>query len=187
MAPLHLAEPLRLVHHHPGRLRVRADILRGDGSAAAADLRAALLDQPGVRSVVHNGFTGSVLIEYQPGQIEPDAILSRAANAAGLDGVIDEAQLPRDPDKPAEGVVLGVRVLNEVARAFTGDRTDLRMLVPAALAGAAVVSFLRRPILPRWDSLLWWSYSTFRDLNAEAFDRAGRIDLSHLREKGPKT
>jgi len=187
VAPLRLAEPLRLVHHHPGRLRVRAEVLRGDSSPAAADLRAALKNLPGVRSVGHNAFTGSVLIEYEPGQIEPDALLSRAAQAAGLDGVVDEAQLPRDPDKPAEGVVLGVRVLNEVARALTGDRTDLRMLVPAALAGAAVLSFFRRPVLPRWDNLIWWSYSTFRDLNAEAVDRAGRVDLSALREKGPKT
>ena len=187
MAPLRIAEPLRLVHHHPGRLRVRADVLRGEDSAAAADLRRVLQSMPGVRLVEHNAFTGSVLIEYEPGQVEPDAILGKAAQAAGLDGVVDEAQLPRDPEKPAEVIGVAARVANEVVRAFAGDRADLKLLVPAALAGAAVVSFFKRPVLPRWDNLLWWSYSTFRDLNGDAIDRAGKVDLSALREKGPKT
>ena len=84
--------------------------------------------------------------------------------------------------------ILGLKTYaNEVVRAFAGDRADLKLLVPAALAGAAVVSFFKRPVLPRWDNLLWWSYSTFRDLNGDAIDRAGKVDLSALREKGPKT
>jgi hypothetical protein len=183
VAPLRLAEPLRLVHHHPGRLRVRADALRGEQSERAADLRAALSGVPGVLRLEHAAFTGSILIEYAPGQVEPDALLARAAQAAGLDGVSDEAT-PHDPQAPARGVAMSARVLDEVVRAVTNDRADLRLLVPAALAGAAVVSFFKRPVLPRWDNLLWWSYSTFRDLNHEAVERAARADLSHLRERG---
>jgi hypothetical protein len=183
VAPLRIAEPLRLIHHHPGRLRVRADVLRGDSEAAQA-VREALQHLPGVRRVAHVPFTGSVLIEYEPGQVEPDAILGRAAQAAGLEGVVDEASLPHDPRAPAHGVALGARALDEVTRALSGGRTDLRVLVPAALAGAAVVSFLRRPFLPNWDNLLWWSYSTFRDLNHAEIDKAARVDLSHLHERG---
>lgn len=164
---------------------MRAAVLRGEGSAAASELKTALRGLPGVRRVEHSAFTGSVLIEYEPGQVEPDALLSRAAQAAGLDGVSDEAT-PPDPRAPAKGVAMTARVLDEVARALSGDRTDLRMLVPAALAGAAVFSFLRRPVLPRWDNLMWWSYSTFRDLNHDALEHADRADLSHLREKGAK-
>jgi hypothetical protein len=187
VAPLRIAEPLRLVHHHPGRLRVRADVLRGEDSQAAADLRAALTGVAGVLRVVHSPFTGSVLIEYEPGQVEPDALLARASQAAGLDGVVDEASLPRDTSAPARNLAVGARVLNEVTRALSGGRTDLNLLVPAALFGAAIASFLKEPVLPRWDNLLWWSYSTFRDLNHDAVKQAGQVDLSHLRAESPQT
>ncbi len=186
MAPLRIAEPLRLVHHHPGRLRVRADVLRGPESAAAAAAKSALTGMPGVSRVDYSEFTGSLLIEYTPGAVEPDALCSRAAQAAGLDGVTDEATPPNNPREPANAVALSARVLDEVARALTGERTDLKTLVPAALAGAALFSFLRRPLLPRWETLLWYSYSTFRDLNGDAMDKAARADLSALRERSAR-
>jgi hypothetical protein len=63
--------------------------------------------------------------------------------------------------------------LNAVAFELTGWRADLRSLVPAALAGAAAYSFVygKGPRLPRWDNLLYWSYSIFSALHSKEIER----------------
>src|SRR5260221_9538254 len=83
-------EPLTLVHHHPGRLRVRADAFRegaagppgappptagpggadeppGEGLRPVDRVRAALDAEPGIAAFLHNPRTGSILVEYEPG------------------------------------------------------------------------------------------------------------------------
>ncbi len=157
------ARTLRLVHHHPGRIRMRADAF-----FAASDAMARVLDalgaMPGVKSVQHAPRTGSVLVEYAPGLVEPDAILATTAVTAGLDTVLDE-MLDGRPPVDAAGVLIDfVRGADRVARELTGGRADLPLLVPAALAGAAVYSFVKDtngPRAPRWDSIAWWAYSMF--------------------------
>ena len=118
---------------------------------------------PGVIKVSHNPHTGSILIEYEPGLAEPDAILSRVAQAAGLARVVTDVS---DQDHRAElvGIVLDTfKALNSITRELTGGRADLRELVPAALAITSVVSLgmNRKDWLPRWDNALWWSHSIF--------------------------
>ena len=76
------AGSLELVHHHPGRLRLRSAAFL-DGDAAAARAREALLGSGTVRAVAHDPRTGSLLVEYEPGLSAPDAIVERAARAAG--------------------------------------------------------------------------------------------------------
>jgi hypothetical protein len=104
-----------------------------------------------------------VLIEYEPGLAEPDAILARTVSAAGLAGVVADAS---DGDRRGElvGIVLDAAgALNTIAREVTGGRADLRELVPAALAVTSVVSFVvnGKDRLPRWDNALWWAQSVF--------------------------
>lgn len=164
---------LELVHHHPGRLRVRADVLRDD-PALAERLSVALDAVAGVTKVTHNPQTGSLLVEYEPGLAEPEAIVERIAQVAGLMSPFDPRAV-RPVVKPAGAVIDGVRGLNAVVEELTGSRVDLRSLVPAALAGAAAYSFAygKGPRLPRWDNLLWWSYSVFTSLHAREIARAG--------------
>jgi hypothetical protein len=70
------------------------------------------------------------------------------------------------PVQPAMALIDGVRGLNEITSQVTGGRADLRVVVPAALAGLAAYSFSREKMrLPRWDNLLWWSYSIFTALH----------------------
>jgi heavy-metal-associated domain-containing protein len=186
-------EPLRLVHHHPGRLRLRAEAFRagagpreteklparaaGRGTDEAA-LRpalqralAALRAHAGVTRIAHSPFTGSLLIEYQPGRVEPGALLASVAAAAGLSGVVDEESMRRHHFDAAVAVVRGLGQANRATRELTGGRADLRTLVPAGLFAGALFSLFRRPLLPRWDNLLYWSYTMFRDLNTEVVQR----------------
>lgn len=175
-------EALELVHHHPGRLRVRAETFRAEGPLAG-QVREAILAMPGVTRFEHSVRTGSVLIEYEPGLTEPDSILSHLAEAAGVlpcaEGALARARTP------AILAVGAVQELNAIAAELTGYKADLRSLVPAGLAALSAFSLIagKEPRLPRWDNLLWWSYSLFFDHHREEIRRSaeGRR-LAHLEE-----
>jgi hypothetical protein len=155
-------EPLRLVHHHPGRLRLRSPVFEQDDQVIYL-VRDALRRIPAVTRVGHNRYTGSVVVEYHPGQVEPDALLSAIALAAGAGSVVDEALVRRRSADAAIGVIKAARSMSGVAHEVTGQ--DVGVLVPAALLASAVWSFVRAPVLPRWDNLLYWSWTVFHTLN----------------------
>ncbi len=162
--PSDAAALLHLVHHHPGRIRVRSEVFVGQDAPAVAAVRTSVEGIFGVTAVDHTPLTGSLLIRYEPGLAEPGLIAARIAEAAGLSGVVDDATDRGRRVDPAAVVVSTVRAANTVARELTGGRADLSVIVPAALASAAVVSFTRSSDrMPRWDNLLWWSYSMFLD------------------------
>jgi hypothetical protein len=158
--PRRLVEPLRLVHHHPGRLRVRADALR-DEPAAATPLRDALGAVGAVLRVEHKPQTGSLLVEYEVGEIEPDGLLALLVATGGFAGVVDEADLHGGRADLAQLVLGAMGRVNDLSRELTRGRTDLGGLVPAALVVAAAWSFARHPFPLRWDNLLYWAYSVF--------------------------
>jgi hypothetical protein len=165
---------LRLVHHHPGRIRMRAETFleAADNASRVID---ALVAIPGVRGAQHNARTGSILVEYTPGLVDPDSILTTAADVARLDGIIDEMLTGPPPFDAAGAVVGGVRGLDRVIRELTNDRADLPMIVPTALAGAAVYSFVKDmngPRVPRWDNLAWWAYSVFLQWHRQKIENA---------------
>ncbi len=165
-------EALVIVHHHPGRIRVRADSFRHDTSALDL-VREKLEALPGILRVSHNHASGSMLVEYEPGHAEPDTILGRIAEAAGLDRAIDEREARRRDAGPGLIAVEVVDELNSITHELTGWRADLRVLVPAALAGVAAYAFVagKEARLPRWDNLLWWSYSIFERHHRKEIER----------------
>jgi len=159
-------EPLRLVHHHAGYLRVRAAAFLGpDGaSPVVAAARTAAEAVPGFRSWLLNPKTGSVVIEYEPGALEPDDLLKHIAKSAGLPGV--EVATPRKMSR--EEIVSSfldkVEGVNEAVSHLTGGRADLREVVPVALAATSLVSLVLnedRGLLPFWSSALYHSYRVF--------------------------
>lgn len=163
------------MHHHPGRLRLRADALRGAaGTALLEKIVEAVRLLAGIVRVAGSAQTGSVLVEYEPGQVEPGMILAAAVNAAGFPGVVDEEALRLGASNTAVNVVRALSRADAATSALSAGRADLRLLVPAALLVGSAFSLLRRPVLPRWDNLLYWSYTLFRDLNAGAFERVAR-------------
>lgn len=168
-------EPLTLVHHHPGRLRVRASVFRelaegDDGGPSPLDrVRSALDAEPGIASVAHNARTGSLLIEYQPGLADSESILARIAEAADLDMPSDEGLAPR---KPALVAIDAAKEVNALVADLTGEQTDLRSLIPLGMAAFAAYSFVygKDARLPRWDNLLYWSYNVFSQLHRREID-----------------
>jgi hypothetical protein len=160
---------LRLIHHHPGRLRVRAHALEGP----APSISGSRLEALGVDGVEHQARTGSVLVTYTPGGVEPDEIIDAIADAANLERPQPQ---PRDPARPALFAIEATRELNRAVEELTGRRTDLRSLVPAAMLGAAAYSWMKRPgpKLPSWENLAYWSYQVFVALHRDEIERTAR-------------
>ena len=84
--PRHKDAKLRLVHFHPGYLRIQADafIHPADDSLVLTGAKTAAEAAPGFRSWSLKPKTGSVVIEYDNGAIEADDLLKTIAKGAGL-------------------------------------------------------------------------------------------------------
>ena len=161
---------LELAHHHPGRLRVRADVLI-DAQDVVMRVRESLDAIPGIVSVKYTAQTGSLLVEYEPGHADADDIILRIAEAADLAPPLDEAALQARRARPALIAIGATRELNRLTEEVTGGRADLRAIVPAALAGLAIYSFVEeKNRMPRWDNLLYWGFNIFTMLHRREID-----------------
>lgn len=166
-ASKHDSRALRLAHHHPGRVRLRSKAFEGANTADRA--LAALRERPGIEYVEHSPITGSVLIHYTPGQIGADEIMEDVAGAAEL--TISDEKAP-DPSDLTHLIIDKGRDLNALVAKVTGYHTDVRGIVPIALAGLAGYSFLtQKGRLPNWDNLAYWAFSIFTELHREELAR----------------
>lgn len=158
---------LSLAHHHPGRLRVRADALCDDVASAFerfSRVRGALGSLPGVHEVAHNAKSGSIRVDYEPGAVDPNALIEAIAHAAELRA--PSAEAPQPVRRVASVVISVTRDLNALTSELTGGRADLRDLIPLAMSGAAAYSFfVKKERLPRWDNLAYWAFSLFHSLH----------------------
>ena len=164
--PPAIHEPLRLVHHHAGYLRARAhafvDVNGENPSVAAA--RAAAESTPGFQSWSHDPKTGSIVVQYTPGAVDPDDLLKHVATSAGLNGIEHQLVTGMNRDELVRVVMDAFQDANRVVREATGGAADLRELVPLGLVLTSAVSFVfhdNRSRLPRWDSALYHAYRIF--------------------------
>lgn len=159
-------EALRLVHHHAGYVRVRsAAFVQADkGSAVLTAARTAAESAPGFRSWAHNPKTGSVVIQYEPGEVEADDLLKHIAKSAGMRGVEVATPHKATRQEVVSNFLDFVESVNQTCSHLTGGRVDLREIGPVALAAISVVSFIlneERGRLPQWSSALYHSYRVF--------------------------
>jgi len=179
---------LRLLHHHAGYVRVQADLFvdsAGD-EGALADAHAATSAVPGVHSWTHNPRTGSVVVTYDPAAVEADDLVNHIAKHAGLRGVA--TALPRKASRQdvVSAVLDAVQDVNGVVRQLTGERADLRELVPFALAVSSVVSFIlheHRGRLPHWGNALYHSYRVFMHWHRPEIRARERVARQHEAER----
>ena len=162
--PKPINESLRLVHHHPGYLRIQVDaFIQGDG-ALVKDAQAAAEAFSGYRSWTYNPRTGSVVVEYDPDICEPDDLLSHIVKSVGLQGVVNSSKGKMNRQELVSAFLNSVEDVNQIVSHLTGNRADLRELVPAALAITSVVSWVYYDDLgrlPPWYSTLYRSYRVF--------------------------
>lgn len=164
--PERIDEPLRLVHHHAGYLRIHAaafmEPARDPNVVTAAQAAAEAV--PGVRSWSHNPKTGSVVVEYDPGTLEADDLLKHIAKSAGFRGVENSTSRRMNRQELVSVFLDTVQDVNQVVSQLAAERADLRELVPVALAVTSVVSFVfndNRGRLPHWSNAAYHSYRVF--------------------------
>ena len=158
----HKDAKLRLVHFHPGYLRIQADafIHAADDSPLLTGAKAAA----GFSSWSLKPKTGSVVIEYDNSMIEADDLLKDIAKGAGLRTIDTPASRHMTRDELVSRFLNGVQGVNQSVSHLTGDRADLRELTPLALAAASIVALIlnkNRGLLPFWSSSLYHSYRVF--------------------------
>jgi hypothetical protein len=183
-----LDEPLRLVHHHPGRLRARARVFvdATEDHPAVVEARSTAAAAQ-IRRFTHSPATGSILIEYSPGGIDPDQLLERIAANVGLSGVVSELATDGHREALVDAVLDTCAMLNDLAREATNGRADLRELLPGALAAAAAISFISGGggvgRMPRWEVLLWYAQVLFSQWHGDAIARRSRANAEEKNER----
>lgn len=147
---------IRVVHHMPGRLRLRVP-------ARAQEMVAdALRSAPGIRSASWSPRTGRFLILYDPEHTTAQDILDPLREL----GDLAETGSPQREREPTVGaaVVGTVSEIDHRVRRSTRGMLALGTLVPTALALWAVAEIFRGRVGPlRWTSALWYAHGLFRD------------------------
>ena len=188
--PKPIDEPLRLVHHHPGYLRIRAGafVEPEDNSFVVTAAQSAAEAVPGFRSWSHNPKTGSVVVEYKPGALDADDLLKHIAKSAGFQGVENVAGSKMNREELVGAFLDTVQDVNQVVSQLTGERADLRELVPVALAAISVLSFVLnedRGRLPQWSSALYRSYRVFMHWHRPEVRTRERVARQEENRGGP--
>ena len=141
----------------PGRLRLRMPSVSNHPDTAA-EMKKQLESTGAVTYVECNSITGSVLVRYDPKQVE----------AAVVEGAViklmncDQAIRTQGPSRMEEGMKTLYHAVDQNLRDLTGGFADLRMVAGSAM----VIAALRQGItggfgLPGAVTLLWWASGLF--------------------------
>jgi len=108
----------------------------------------------GVQSVEVNAATGSVLVCYRVGQVEPELLFAALVRLLGLEEELDQT--------PRPGIVKELRSfvdsLNRVVHDRTGGLLDFTSALMIVLAAVGITKLLRdgKAAVPGGFTLLWW-------------------------------
>jgi hypothetical protein len=162
----------QVVHHIPGRLRVRLPPSKRDPHLFE-ELREFVSGLGGVERVEVNPTTGSVLVHYHPeSREEIQAMLSQTASDsradAGVTGVDElaekierEAEFLSAHSELAMQIVAAIKGLNREVRQATNNMVDLKVLLPAGLAVWAFLKMGAEVATPLWVTLAIFSFNSF--------------------------
>jgi hypothetical protein len=166
----------KIIHHIPGRLRVRLPRSQRD-APLLRELEKFCQSLGGVQQVEINPVTGSLLVHYAPESHEQIRSLLRsqtegfdqALEMGGADQLADKIEREADflaaHSEVALGLIEVVKALNREIRLATDNTVDLKVLLPA---GLAVWAFLKHGIeasTPLWVTLAIFSFNSFVSLH----------------------
>jgi hypothetical protein len=149
-----------VVHHLPGRVRLRLPSLRGEAETLG-QVQGWIRQLPGVRRVQANPVTGSVLVHYD---VEAEgALFTAAREALALLGG-DEAP----PANALQGLSLAAQV--QRVRAAVGD---LAPFLSLGLVGLGALQAVRGNTLAPAVSMLWYALDLLRSSDHRSGSGAG--------------
>lgn len=166
-----MATSVAVVHDIPGRLRVR-----GIATARLDAVVDAVRHLPGVSACQASPRTGSLLVQYRPGETAPQAIVECVTDEAGLpsdDTALADDLEPGPPRRAAIGTALmeAVGEMDHRVGRFTGGAFSLRLLLPLGLGAWALREIaLGRTAPLAWSTALWYAHGLFRDYSVTSGD-----------------
>jgi len=163
----------RVVHAVPGRLRVKLN--REELTEEfSRELRASMTAVQGVQEVRTTPRTGSVVIHYDPAELDVGGLidLARTANLLALDALAaDPYAAKRVPTSLTARRIK--RTFHEVdvrLSELSSGRWDLRSVVPVAFGALAVRQIIRdfgELGAAPWYVLAWYAFDSFWKFNQE--------------------
>ena len=169
----------QVVHHIPGRVRVRLPKSRRD-PRLLGELREFVMGLGGVQQVEINPVTGSILVHYHPeSQEQIQTVLCQARESEESSAELPPEWTPGDDlveeiereaaflaahSEAARQVVNAVKRLNREVRLATDNTVDLKVLLPAALAILAFTAGAEA-VTPLWVTLAIFSFNSFVTLH----------------------
>ncbi len=153
LLPMLRSGPVQTAHWMPGRVRFRVPSLPEQPSQVDL-VRDTLPTLDGVESVEVNAATGSVLVGYREGQVEPELLFAALVRLLGLEEELGQT--------PRPGIVKELRSfvdsLNRVVYDRTGGLLDFTSALMILLAAIGITKLLRegKAAVPAGFTLLWW-------------------------------
>ncbi|MGO9109524.1 MAG: HMA2 domain-containing protein [Thermoguttaceae bacterium] len=153
LMPMFRTGPVQTVHFVPGRVRLRVPSLATD-PAGAGRVKEKLPTVRGVQSVELNPATGSVLIQYQDGEVQPELLFAAVVRLMDLD-----AELKHTPQPVVTRELQEIlSSLNRMVYDQTGGLIDLwsAALIFLAAIGIQRVWTQGMRAFPAGLTLVWW-------------------------------
>lgn len=169
-----------VVHHIPGRMRIRVPFLKG-ASAYAQQINEVLLPVEGMRQVDFSPITGSVLLHYDPEKHEDfsKGLAEYILRTMGVSLVLAMTDGPASSAKDSDVLVAPVNSdteagreikqffsrINKEIRTATSDAFDLKTALPVGLGIYALLKLGSAMTTPLWVTLGIFSFTSFAILN----------------------
>ena len=170
-----------IVHHIPGRLRIRLPKAKGNPDLLAR-ISQSLSPLSGVRQVSTNESTGSVVIHYDPGTSR-EIRKQLAAQAEEDEIFVLDGDFSTENSEAARSVDNLFHHLNDGVKRTTKDLIDLREIMPFGIAIYAFFWVDRAIGNPLWLSLLMFSFSSYMDLHEPEPGTAVEDSIDALRSE----
>jgi hypothetical protein len=167
---------VQLVHHVPGRTRIRLNWLREEPEDARR-IANELAERPGLLEIRVQLHTGSVLCLHDPA-LGAEAILREIQRVTGVKTIMQPGQ--QRPPPPAAAARRGSAVGHHTLELFrdldrdlhraTEGKLNLSTLAVTTFAGVAALNVVTTGELPLppWYSLAWWSFRVLWTVEREA-------------------
>ena len=193
MATADGAPRARIVHRIPGRMRVR--FARGTVTPdALSDLKATVLKLEGVDRCEANGTTACLLVHFDEAGFDAETFALAVGGIADMpapgETLVVASPNSRDdgPSRLARVINVRLRLLDRRLRRATGDRLDLRTIVPIAFASLALREIMlnsaRLPTIP-WYVLLWYAFDSYLRLQDSPTGQVTHSLIEHVAQAVP--
>jgi hypothetical protein len=181
-----------VVHHIPGRIRVRLPFLKGF-SSSPEQIKDLMSPLPGIRKVDFNPITGSALISYDAEHYDSfqEKLAEYAQNFLGL--TLTDSDLVRENNHRQNGVVESsqgeseltsflvnsFKRLNAEVSEASDNKLDVKALFPVGIAAYALFKIGSAATTPLWVTLGLFSFASFLSLNPGALDESTKQRKNH--------